>query len=101
MINKSVKLHKITRHLVKHCSLFSWFSSLISVARQRLNGNENKLFLKHVLVALKVSKRLILIRFVFPVGCRKVLFDFPLKCVGIFLKLWLVSLHISLARFVH
>ncbi|KAG5017516.1 hypothetical protein JHK85_023652 [Glycine max] len=54
VINKSVKLHKITRHLVKHCSLFSWFSSLISVARQRLNGNENKLFLKHVLVALKV-----------------------------------------------
>ncbi|KAH1197429.1 Nucleolar pre-ribosomal-associated protein 1 [Glycine max] len=54
VIKKSVKLHKITRHLVKHCSLFSWFSSLISVARQRLNVDEHKLFLKHVLVALKV-----------------------------------------------
>ncbi|RDY02938.1 Nucleolar pre-ribosomal-associated protein 1, partial [Mucuna pruriens] len=55
VIKKSVKLHKVARHLVKRCSLFSWFSSLISVTRQRLDGDENKLFLKHVLVALKVS----------------------------------------------
>ncbi|KAK7305112.1 hypothetical protein VNO77_43012 [Canavalia gladiata] len=54
VIKKSVKLHKIARHLVKHCSLLSWFSSLISVTRERLNGDENKFFLKHVLVVLKV-----------------------------------------------
>ncbi|KAL9319803.1 hypothetical protein ACSQ67_011642 [Phaseolus vulgaris] len=54
VIRKSVKSHKITCHLVKHCSFFSWFSSLISVSRQRFNGEENKVFLKHVLVALKV-----------------------------------------------
>lgn len=55
MIKKSVKLCKIARHLVKHCSLFSWFSSLISVTREGLIGDENRFFLKHVLAVLKVS----------------------------------------------
>ncbi|TKY46883.1 Nucleolar pre-ribosomal-associated protein 1 [Spatholobus suberectus] len=54
VIKKSVKLHKVARHLVKQCALFTWFSSLISVTRARLNGDENKRFLKHVLVVLKV-----------------------------------------------
>ncbi|KAL2322652.1 hypothetical protein Fmac_027031 [Flemingia macrophylla] len=54
VIKKSVKLHKIAHHLVDNCSLFSWSSSLISVTRQRLNGDESKHFLKHVLVVLKV-----------------------------------------------
>ncbi|KAJ1441363.1 Nucleolar pre-ribosomal-associated protein 1, N-terminal [Sesbania bispinosa] len=54
VIKKSVKLHKIARHLVKHGSLFSWFSSLISVTRERLHRDENRFFLKHVLVVLKV-----------------------------------------------
>ncbi|XP_027341039.1 uncharacterized protein LOC113854301 [Abrus precatorius] len=54
VIKKSVKLHKIARHLVKHCSLFSWFSSLISVTRERLDGEQNRFFLKHVFVVLKV-----------------------------------------------
>ncbi|XP_061372643.1 uncharacterized protein LOC133315092 [Gastrolobium bilobum] len=54
VIKKSVKLHKIARHLVKHCSLFSWFSSLVSVTKERLNGDENRFFLKHVLVILKI-----------------------------------------------
>ncbi|XP_020230562.1 uncharacterized protein LOC109811280 isoform X1 [Cajanus cajan] len=54
VIKKSVKLREIARHLVNECSLFSWFSCLISVTRQRLNGDESKHFLKHVFVALKV-----------------------------------------------
>nr|KYP52213.1 Nucleolar pre-ribosomal-associated protein 1 [Cajanus cajan] len=53
VIKKSVKLREIARHLVNECSLFSWFSCLISVTRQRLNGDESKHFLKHVFVALK------------------------------------------------
>ncbi|KAF1894608.1 hypothetical protein Lal_00031428 [Lupinus albus] len=54
VIKKSVNLHKIARHLVKHCSLFSWFSSLVSISKARLNGDENRFFLKHVSVVLKV-----------------------------------------------
>ncbi|XP_019455735.1 PREDICTED: uncharacterized protein LOC109356706 isoform X2 [Lupinus angustifolius] len=54
VIKKAVNLHKIARHLVKHCSLFSWFSSLVSISKERLNGDENRFFLKHVSVVLKV-----------------------------------------------
>ncbi|MED6212919.1 hypothetical protein PIB30_088096, partial [Stylosanthes scabra] len=45
VIKKSVKFHKIARHLVKHCSLLSWFSSIISVNRERLSGEEKRRFL--------------------------------------------------------
>ncbi|XP_058732060.1 uncharacterized protein LOC131603666 isoform X2 [Vicia villosa] len=55
VIKKSIKVKKIARHLVKRCSLFSWLSSLISVTRRvGLNGDENRFFMKHVLVVLKV-----------------------------------------------
>ncbi|XP_054820166.1 uncharacterized protein LOC129319197 isoform X2 [Prosopis cineraria] len=53
VIQKSVKLHKIACHLVKHCSLFSWFSSLISVIGERFNGGEERFFLKQALAILK------------------------------------------------
>ncbi|KAL4343375.1 hypothetical protein S245_036316 [Arachis hypogaea] len=53
VIKKSVRFHKIARHLVKQCSLLSWFSSIISVNRERLNGEEKRVFLKHVSVILK------------------------------------------------
>ncbi|KAF7831373.1 Nucleolar pre-ribosomal-associated protein 1 [Senna tora] len=59
VIQKSVKLHKIGCHLVKHCSLFSWFSSLISITRQRLNREEERFLLKQVLVVLKVANDVI------------------------------------------
>ncbi|XP_050893482.1 uncharacterized protein LOC127100380 isoform X3 [Lathyrus oleraceus] len=61
VIKKSIKVQKIARHLVKRCSLFSWLSSLISVTRRLgLNGDENKFFMKHVLVVLKVVNDVIL-----------------------------------------
>ncbi|XP_057433669.1 uncharacterized protein LOC130726425 isoform X4 [Lotus japonicus] len=54
VLKKSVRLNKIARHLVKQCSLFSWFSCIISVTRERLNGEDNRVFLRHVSVILKV-----------------------------------------------
>ncbi|KAL5081818.1 hypothetical protein RYX36_010239 [Vicia faba] len=55
VIKKSIKVQKIARHLVKRCSLFSWLSSLISVTRRvGPNGDENRFFMKHILVVLKV-----------------------------------------------
>ncbi|KAI4306089.1 hypothetical protein L6164_029398 [Bauhinia variegata] len=59
VIRKSVKVDKIARHLVKHCSLFSWFSSLISV-QERLYGDENKFVLKQVFAVLQVVNDVIL-----------------------------------------
>ncbi|KAK4258228.1 hypothetical protein QN277_007700 [Acacia crassicarpa] len=54
VIQKSVKLRMSACHLVKHCSLFSWFSSLISVTGERFNGGKERYFLKQVLAILKV-----------------------------------------------
>ncbi|KAL5082591.1 hypothetical protein RYX36_011012 [Vicia faba] len=55
VIKKSIKVQKIARYLVKRCSLFSWLSSLISVTRRvGPNGDENRFFMKHILVVLKV-----------------------------------------------
>ncbi|KAI9084395.1 hypothetical protein K1719_033585 [Acacia pycnantha] len=54
VIQKSVKLRKSACHLVKHCSLFSWFSSLISVTGERFNGVKERYFLKQVLAILMV-----------------------------------------------
>ncbi|KAK9268493.1 hypothetical protein L1049_000245 [Liquidambar formosana] len=54
MVKKSVKLHKMARHLVEHCGLISWLSSVVSFFSERLCLGKRSSFSTQLIVAIEV-----------------------------------------------
>ena len=44
VVRKSVKLHKMARHLVENCGLLSWCSSFFSMLTTKPTGDEDSRF---------------------------------------------------------
>ncbi|CAN1172113.1 Nucleolar pre-ribosomal-associated protein 1 [Linum perenne] len=54
IIKKSVKLHKIARHLVRDCGLLSWLSSVLPISSSLRTDNEKDFFSEHLLAIVEV-----------------------------------------------
>lgn len=54
VVKKAVKLHKMARHLVEKCGLFSWLSSVLSVLGERHFRDGKSLFLLQLGVVSEV-----------------------------------------------
>lgn len=54
IVRRSVKLHKLARHLVEQCGLISWLSSVVSSFGERLCGDKKCSFLTQLTVVLEV-----------------------------------------------
>ncbi|KAJ4837428.1 hypothetical protein Tsubulata_012761 [Turnera subulata] len=54
IVKKSVKLHRMARHLVEYCGLFPWLSSVLSVYKRALRQPEGSFSSKHLLIVTEV-----------------------------------------------
>ncbi|KAM7519592.1 hypothetical protein LguiB_018554 [Lonicera macranthoides] len=59
IVKKSVKLHKISRHLVEHCCLISWLSSIVSFFCGSQHHDQRSFSLTQLAVALEVVNEVI------------------------------------------
>ncbi|KAM1057176.1 hypothetical protein ACFX2A_031156 [Malus domestica] len=62
VVKKAVKLHKMARHLVEKCGLFSWLSSVLSVLGERHFRDGKSLFLLQLGVVSEVVNDVISLR---------------------------------------
>ncbi|KAF2314350.1 hypothetical protein GH714_025585 [Hevea brasiliensis] len=61
VVKKSVKLHRMTYHLVEDCGLFPWLSYIISISSGRLD-EKNSFSTLQLVVAVKVASDIISFR---------------------------------------
>ncbi|KAL5548345.1 hypothetical protein UlMin_003576 [Ulmus minor] len=54
IVKKSIKLHKMARHLVENCGLFSWLSSVLFSSDKRQSSEDNKFFVTQLAAVLEV-----------------------------------------------
>ncbi|KAM7489664.1 hypothetical protein LguiB_027148 [Lonicera macranthoides] len=62
IVKKSIKLHKLSRHLVEHCCLISWLSSTVSTFCGSQYQDQRRFSLTQLAVVLEVVNDVILSR---------------------------------------
>uniref|UniRef100_A0A7N0UWV8 URB1 C-terminal domain-containing protein n=1 Tax=Kalanchoe fedtschenkoi TaxID=63787 RepID=A0A7N0UWV8_KALFE len=59
ILNKAIKLHRTTRHLVENCSLLPWLSHRVSNFSEELDGERKTLFTGHLILVCQVVREIV------------------------------------------